>query len=667
MRPVDHVAGCRPGYRADIDGLRAIAVVAVILFHFREGALPAGFLGVDVFFVISGFLITRILISESEAGDYSIARFYDRRIRRLMPALLVMMAATSIIVWVVYLSADARDYASSVLATLTFASNIYFWRASTGYFFDNATTKPLLHTWTLGVEEQFYILFPVLLFLLLKLGGRRAAWWGIMGLAAVSFVLAVAAEAIGSGSVLFRPVSAAQASFAGFYLLPMRAWELGLGAGIAMLREPSSHGGRVRLALAVAASLLLAASLSFLEASDYAPLPPATFACLAATALIWTGQCGNPVARLIGARPFMAVGLVSYSLYLWHWPIYALGRYYLIREPTAVETSAMVALTAVLGTLSWRYVERPFRGRRIPTRRVLAIVAALMLVVGGAAAALRASNGAPGRLSAAAAAFDRLIGRQYECPAASSFAFGGLSACLLAAPGRDIESAQVVLFGNSHAHMYTPAVEAVLARRGLTGVLLTKGGCLPVTDFNLTRECVAAMRDGLDAVARLPATTVIIGTTWPDDRWALVDPAGGTIGPVGPTRYQAAMQRTLDRLEGAGKRVVLVGPIPWPGYDVASVAARELAYGRGLETPLAQPRAAYEARFGPTEAWLAEIAPRTTVVRPSALFCDSATCSYELRGQLAIYDQSHLSVSVMPALEPLFAAALDEASPDAAR
>jgi peptidoglycan/LPS O-acetylase OafA/YrhL len=660
-RPVDPVAGYRPRYRADIDGLRAIAVLAVMLYHFRESALPAGFLGVDVFFVISGFLITLILIRESEAGDYSIARFYERRIRRIMPALLAVLIATTAAVWLIYLSADARAHAASVLATLAFASNLYFWRDSANYFFEAATTRPLLHTWTLGIEEQFYILFPILLLVLMKLGGRRAAWWGVAGIAIVSFALAVAAEALGKGIVLVHWWPARHADLSAFYLLPMRAWELGLGAGLAILRDSSSPGGRLRTPLAVAAVLLLAASLGLLEPSAHAPLPPATFACLATAALIWAGQDDNPIASLLGARPLVAVGLISYSLYLWHWPIYVLGRYYLIREPTAVEASVMVALTAVLATLSWRYIERPFRGRRIPTRRVLAIVATLVLAVGAAAFAIRASDGAPGRLSPAVASYDRLIGRHYDCRPARAFIFDRFAACLLAAPGRDIASAEVVLFGNSHAQMYTAAVENVLARRGRRGVLLTKGGCFPVSDFNVNRECVAAMRDGIEAVARLPARTVIIGTTWPDAQQEFVDAAGREIGPVSSARYLAAMQRTLDRLEGAGKRVVLVGPVPWPGYNVASVAARELAYKGRLETPLAQPRAAYDARFGAIEAWLDDVASRTTVVRPSRLLCDLRTCSYELHGKLALYDQSHLSVSIMPEFEPLFAAALDEA------
>jgi len=660
-RPVDPVAGYRPRYRADIDGLRAIAVLAVILYHFRESALPRGFLGVDVFFVISGFLITLILVRESEADDYSIARFYERRIRRIMPALLAVLIATTAVVWLIYLSADARAHAASVLATLAFVSNLYFWRDSANYFFEAATTKPLLHTWTLGIEEQFYILFPVLLLVLMKLGGRRAAWWGVTGISAVSFGLAVASEAIARELILTPLWSARNADLAAFYLLPMRAWELGLGAGLAIWSVSSSPVGRFRTPLAVGALVLLAASLGLLEPSAYAPLPPATFACLATAGLIWAGAGDNRIAQVLGARPLVAVGLVSYSLYLWHWPIYVLGRYYLIREPGAVEAIAMLALTAMLATLSWRFIERPFRGRRIPTPRMLAIVATLALAVGTAAFAIRASDGAPGRLSPAVARYDRLIGRHYECPEASAFLFDRFNACLLAAPGRDIASAEVVLFGNSHAQMYTAALEKVLARRGQTGVLLTRGGCFPVSDFNVNRECVAAIDDGIEAISRLPATTVIIGTTWPNAQSEFVDAAGREIGPVSSTRYLAAIQRTLDRLEGDGKRVVLMGPVPWPGYNVASVAARELAYKGRLETPLAQPRAVYDARFGAIEEWLDDVASRTTVVRPSRLLCDLRTCSYELHGKLALYDQSHLSVSIMPEFEPLLAAALDEA------
>ena len=668
-RPVDPVEGYRPRYRSDIDGLRAIAVVAVIVYHFWGNALPGGFLGVDVFFVISGFLITRILVRENEAGDYSILRFYDRRIRRIMPALLVTMAATTAAVWLIFLPHDAFGYAKSVVATLGFLSNVYFWRDGLAYFSDDAITKPLLHTWSLAIEEQFYILFPLLVWILMKLGGRRFTMGGIAAITAVSYAMAVAAQAISTAVTLDNPLAmnAWDVGVAAFYLLPARAWELGLGAGLAVPRETPGAGSRRRTMLAAGALALLLAALSLGEPLAYAPLPPATFACIATAALIWLGTRANPVARLLGAKPLVATGLLSYSLYLWHWPVYVFGRYFLIGEPTPVPLGAMVALTVALATLSWRYVERPFRGHAIPTRRVLAMVAAPALALAGAAVALLATHGAPDRFPPAVAAFDRAMTIRFQCPAANRVPFDGMSGCLIGASGDNAASAQVVLLGNSHAAMYAPAVDALLARRGLRGLLATTGGCLPITEFNVSHECIALMRGGIDAVARLQgARTVIIATTWPRDI-GLVDAFGQPVAiPTWP-QYLAALQETLDRLSRAGKQVILVGPIPWPGYDSTSVAARELAFRGRIETPLQQPRAAYDGRFGPVEDWLGTLAPQVIVVRPSAVLCNRARCAFELGGRPVFFDSNHLSEFVMPSFEPAFDEALDKALPASKR
>jgi peptidoglycan/LPS O-acetylase OafA/YrhL len=661
---IDRVEGYRPPYRADIDGLRAIAVVAVIVYHFWERALPGGFLGVDVFFVISGFLITRILVRESEAGDYSIARFYDRRIRRIMPALLAVIAASIGAAWLLFLAADARPFAESVVATLGFGSNIHFWLEGINYFAPGSEAKPLLHTWSLGIEEQFYIVFPVLLLGLLKLGGRRAALWGIAAVIPLSFGFSILTDAIGRHheAVAWLSAGAWSVDTAAFYLLPMRAWELALGGGIALFRDEAPLP-RGRFLVAVGAFAMLTASLTVLQPSSFGWLPPATFAFIATAALIWSGQRTTPVARLLGARPLVGVGLISYSLYLWHWPIAVFGRYYLIREPTSLERLGMLLLTAAVATVSWRFVERPFRGHRLPTRRMLAIVAAATVVLGGAAVAIRLDQGVPGRLPRPAAAFDEVVRTPpYFCSPEDDGRIRGFDACPLGYRG-DIASADVVLFGNSHARMYVPALSAVLGRRHLRGALLANYGCLPVTQFNYGPDCTAQARAGVGALLRLPARTVIIATKWPAEDEVLFDEAGHPAGNATPARYLAALQGTIDRLERAGKRVVVIGPVPEPGYPPTRLAARELMLRGRIETPMQQSRATYDARFGAFERGLAMIAPQTTVLLPSDLLCDATRCTYVLQETPVFLDDNHLSEVVMPAFEPLFERALDEAMP----
>jgi hypothetical protein len=373
---------------------------------------------------------------------------------------------------------------------------------------------------------------------------------------------------------------------------------------------------------------------------------------------------GSIANRMLSAPPVVFVGLISYSLYLWHWPVFVFSRYYLIREPTLGEAVGLIGLTAVLAAASWRFVERPFRGHGIPVRRVLALLAVPALTLGVAAYAIMTTHGAPGRLPAASVALDRVRTLQFTCPAPDAVPFGGIHGCALASPGHRAEDAEVVLYGNSYAATYAPAVEAALVQRGLAGLLVSTGGCLPTDEFNITHECVGLMHGAIEAIARLPAAkVVVIATTWPRDAEPLVDAAGRLVTTVNSPRYFAALEATLDRFARAGKRVVLVGPIPWPGYDTASVAAREIAYRGRTETPLRQPRAAYDARFGPVERWLAEVAARATIVQPSTVLCDRVTCSFELDGNPAYSDRGHLSILAMPAFAPLFADALDRALP----
>lgn len=636
------MADATPAYRPDIDGLRAVAVGAVLVFHLFGGTLPFGYLGVDVFFVISGFLITSILARESARGDFSIARFYDRRIRRIMPALLFVIAVTAAAVYACYLPADAIGFGKSVLATFAFVSNVYFWRDA-DYFSEVAATKPLLHTWSLGIEEQFYILFPVVLHLLLARTARARTVAVVAVLAMLSFAAAAFTYRVNKDLVAF-------------YLLPMRAWELGLGALVALVPAERVRVGRAGLP----ALALLVAALTILDPLLYRPLPPATFACIATALLIAGGRDGGAAARLLGVRPLMAVGLVSYSLYLWHWPVYVIARYLLIREPTTLEALALTALSGALAWVSWRVVERPFRGSAMPFRRVAAITGAGTLVLALAACGLIATRGLPQRFGAQAAAFNAVAGTHYRCAVTDYIPFGALFACPLVLPDGKPDSAEVVLFGSSHAQMYAPAVRMALEARGLTGVLVPFNTCLATTTINYNADCTAIVRDSTAQVARLPrARVVILSFRWPDANDALVDPQGRA-KRLDWGAFYADLGQTIARLRAGGKRVILVAPVPRPGYDLASTVGRELAFGRAL-SPLAQPRAQFDAMGGGVERWLARLPADVVVARPAEILCDRVRCHYAHGGRPVYADDNHLSAAAMPAFAPVFARAIDQA------
>lgn len=331
-------------YRADIDGLRALAVLAVVFFHAGFPYVEGGYVGVDIFFVISGYLITRIIAGEIAEGRFSLARFYERRIRRIFPALFAVLAATWCVSLYLLTPLDFEEFSASVIAAALSVSNIYFWQTM-DYFAGPADSKPLLHTWSLGVEEQFYILFPFVLLAVFRWCRRHVLWVVVLGGLASFALSALLSERLGS---------------AAFYLLPFRGWELMIGSVLALtppeklpqsrwLREAMAVGGLGMIAFAV---------LSFSEDTVF-PGSAAAVPALGAGLLI--ASRGARVNTLLTWRPLVGIGLISYSLYLWHWPIMVYTKYYALSALDMWDSTTMVAASIALAYASWRWVEQPFR------------------------------------------------------------------------------------------------------------------------------------------------------------------------------------------------------------------------------------------------------------------------------------------------------------------
>jgi len=365
-------------YRREIDGLRALAVVPVILFHAGFSLFSGGFVGVDVFFVISGYLITGILIGQLEQKRFSLLDFYERRARRILPALFVMMACTLPFAWAWMLPSQMDEFAGSLVSVVLFASNILFWHEQ-GYFAQAAELKPLLHTWSLAVEEQYYLLFPLILAGLWRFGRRAVI--------AVITLLALASLVASEWGWRYAPE-------ANFYLAPFRAWELLAGSLCAFLMQgkpqPSSH------ALSLTGLLMIGyAILRFDEATPFPGINALLPVVGTALILVFAGP-GSWGARLLGTRPLVGIGLISYSAYLWHQPLFAFARIRSIGAPSPALMAALALASLVLAVLSWRYVERPFRhaGAILPRRKTVflasAFVGSLFLLLGGYVQANRA-------------------------------------------------------------------------------------------------------------------------------------------------------------------------------------------------------------------------------------------------------------------------------------
>ena len=516
-------------YRADVDGLRAVAVLSVLLFHAGIGIAPGGFVGVDVFFVISGFLITSLIVSEHERGKFSIASFYERRARRILPALFAMLAVTLAIGSAILLRNDFHDLTRAATATSAFLSNVFFWRTA-GYFNGASDLKPLLHTWSLGVEEQFYILFPVLVLVGLRLGGLRVLRLLVVLALVASFLLCLWAMD--------------DHRDAAFYLAPTRAWELMIGAVLALGMLPDLRPRWLReIAGAVGLGLILWCVLTYSEARPFPGLR-ALWPCVGAGLVILAA--GSGVSRVLALRPLVFVGLISYSLYLWHWPILVFARYEGYYAGGPIEAALALAASGLLAVLSWRYIERPFKSRGVlPDRRTL-LAAATACIVGAVAV-----NVALGSLTQAKGSM--VAGRE-EGRAEARAAYGE-GTCFFSsdAPLDTIDPARCLtpdptrraylLFGDSFAAHLWPGLTAI---RPDTVDLdqFTFGGCPPLRRSQWRTEpgCRKVTQAVFQAVKDRQYDVVFLAANWKADDLP-------------------ELRRTLHILKRRAKRIVLFGPM----------------------------------------------------------------------------------------------------------
>ena len=382
--------GARSGfvlaYRPEIDGLRALAVLPVILFHAGLAGMDGGYVGVDVFFVISGFLISTIIMRELDRGSFSLVNFYERRARRILPALFTVILACLPFAWLWLGPADLVSFGGSLVAVILFVSNVFFWQES-GYFSQAAELKPLLHTWSLAVEEQYYLVFPLIL---------MAMWKGMRSLVVSALVVAFAV------SLSLSHWAATASPSANFFLLPTRAWELLIGVFTTLWLNRYGHAGSPMLnnALSALGVALIVGSLLAFDAQTPFPGLWALVPTVGTALVIVCAVEGTVAHRVLSVKALVGIGLVSYSAYLWHQPLLAFARHRAMGEPAHEVMWGLSAASVALAWASWKWVESPFRDKARTSRRVIfALSLAGMTVLGGVGAALVVSGGAEGRFT----------------------------------------------------------------------------------------------------------------------------------------------------------------------------------------------------------------------------------------------------------------------------
>src|SRR5258708_637815 len=496
-------------YRADIDGLRAVAIIPVLLFHAGTNLFSGGFVGVDVFFVISGYLITSMLVQNLRDGTFSIVSFYERRIRRIFPALFGVIGFSSVVAFTMMMPSDFEEFGKSVVAASLFASNILLFRGR-DYFAAPAALAPLLHTWSLSVEEQFYISFPI--FLLLVFRFLRKRW--IMSIAPI-FILSLAASIWGTNKY---PLAA-------FYLAPTRAWELMLGALLAVGAFPSMSNQLVRDIFSIAGLGLIAWGVFTLSPDTCFPGWNALVPCVGAGLIIHIGiNVRSFFVRVLENKLLVFLGLISYSLYLWNWVLIVFARYYAVRELSGAETFVVLTASLVIAIGSWHFIEKPFRHRSgAITRNVVLLCAGGSVFVAVAFGVfVYIKNGMPQRFPLQVQTIlDRHFPSGFFRPACNKTPADIAKGDICEIRDKAASTQSFLLWGDSHATALAHAIDIQAKKGGAAGGLVSYAACPPllgiaVLDFP-NHLCKETNDAALSLIIRTQITTVIMHA-----RWALV-------------------------------------------------------------------------------------------------------------------------------------------------
>jgi len=599
------------GYRADVDGLRAVAVLPVLLYHSGFSVFSGGYVGVDIFFVISGFVITSKLIEDMERGKYSIAGFYVRRIRRIIPALIATILFSYIAALLLFLPDAMEDFAKSVVATATFVSNLYFWKAS-GYFETAALDRPLLHTWSLAIEEQFYLVIPLALYAAFTYF-RRFVW--------PLFLLAALA------SLALSIFVTDKAPTANFFLLPTRAWELLLGS-LLVLAPLKTLPGKVNAELfALLGFVMIACSIA--AYTDATPFPglSALLPALGAAILIHVGRDHSTlVGRALSLRLMVGIGLISYSLYLVHWPIIVFARYVLLRNLVGWEIVAVVAISIVLAYCSWRFVETPFRYQRsfAPRWRIFSVTAAALSAIAVFGLVGASTKGFAARIpdfhpseSASAGADTWLSGRCFLENQDVAAWRGDL--CVRTSGAQRT----ALLWGDSFAAHYVPGLLRNQERLSHNIVQYTFAGCPPILAYKSYARpgCEGFNANVFNVISRYRIDTVIISARWDQLR----------------QRGLAGLVDTVERLKAQGLNVYVLGQTPMFAFDVAVLDYRNAG-------KRADGAAAWLLSFDPAANTRLRAASGSAIfVDPLPTFCRVRECDYKSKDGSLFGDYGHFS------------------------
>ena len=637
-------------YRAEIDGLRALAVVPVILFHAGFELFSGGFIGVDVFFVISGYLITTILIEDIENKRFSIVYFYERRARRILPALFFVMLVCVPFAWLWMLPNQMKDFSQSLVAVSLFASNLLIWRES-GYFAAAADQKPLLHTWSLAVEEQYYVLFPIFLILTWRFGKNRVFW----------MIVVMAAT-----SLLLSEWGWRNKAKANFYLAPTRAWELFAGSIAAfVVQKQGVQKNNFFATLGLAAIIF---SIFFYDETTPFPSIYALVPVLGAVLLVLNADKSTFAAKLLSTKGFVGVGLISYSAYLWHQPLFAFARIRSLEHPSIAIMLALGLTSIILAYFSWRYIEKPFRNKNLLNRFQILMPLSLLLVC----FVIFGLGGHFEKITVKDHALRYLIQTSESIPVNETECDLNIAELneFCRAIGNPEASSTLLILGDSHAAANLASIDELLFKMNKSAIRIGFGGCTPIKDvaiddLDIFNKCVHLNKIIYEQFLKSQKfESIVLISRW-TAHWTQLpfdNNEGGieefTIGDAKLTGlkgeekitnkdYIASLYKSsVDQLAEISN-LIIVYPIPEAGWNVATSLHALLLGGEEVSNrSLSTKSSLYDERNKPIIDLFDSFDVPFKKILPKDIFCDSyvvGRCATVVDLIPLYYDDDHLS------------------------
>ena len=635
-------------YRVDIDGLRTLAVIPVVLFHAGFSFFSGGYIGVDIFFVISGYLITSILLNEIEKNDsISLTQFYVRRARRILPALCSLILIVLIIGYFILFPDDYLALAKSAIASILFIPNIHFWQ-STGYFAVEASSTPLLHTWSLGIEEQYYIFFPLIIAIAYRYFNKRVLFGIVLTLCIISFVL----------SLYYIKRDGAYT----FYMLPTRAWELLIGSLLAfrVIRYDIPRFYREFLAALGGISIVLA--IVFFDEKTLFPGVSALLPVFGAALIIYSGELSPTiVSRVLSQKSIVFIGLISYSLYLWHWPITVYINTYIEHD---LNKYIIVASSFLAAIFSFYIIEQPFRHKKIMTtdKQVLCFSVSAMSIVLLLSFIIFSQKGIKHRFSEDLIALSQASNYMHinrECHFKTLSEIQSNEYCTF---GKKDEKPIVALIGDSHADALIPAINQAVLNLGVSGIQLTNPGCRPL--LNVYRPGTKKCMDFIDKSFQIVLSNPDIEHVFLHGYWGVLYEGFGyrnhnfeilykdLTEKSNKTVFEKGIRSTLEALLKANKKVYIVGGVPEIGFNLPKKYATSLYLNKDFNHK-------FDLKINNANNFLKELTDKynldsLTYIDLESAICPKGTC-FLIEGGLPIYrDGDHITAAKAKALSKLF-------------